>query len=159
MDQEKAVLEIGKLKARYFRYMDTKKWKELRSLFSDKCQFKGARRNFKGPDEFVEALSSWLEDGISAHHGFMPEYEFINERKIRAIWSMTDRVFFEEPKMSYFGIENAYGFFGAGHYEDEYIFDGKNWLISYWCLTRIFVQPILSKPNCAPIMLSSSIID
>ncbi len=149
MNRTDAISEIMRLKAQYFRYMDTKHWPALRALFTDDCVFEGTRKPFKNPDEFVAALSEWLKDGTSVHHGFMPEIDLLSDTEAVAIWAMTDRVFFETPRMTYFTIENAYGFFGSGHYHDKYVCRNGKWLISSWGLTRMFVQPLTEKIICA----------
>ena len=83
---------IQQLKARYFRYIDTKQWDLFRGLFTEDAAFyffddsdfhaestgspPQATREFSGGDKFVRRVSKILETAVTVHHGHMPEIEF-----------------------------------------------------------------------------------
>ena len=57
---------IKQLKARYFRYLDTKQWDLLRHQFTDDCGFDGTSRAYPGPDEFVAGTSERLQEALTS---------------------------------------------------------------------------------------------
>jgi hypothetical protein len=115
--------EIRNLKARYFRYLDTRRWQDLRGLLTD--DFTGDfgasdEEQFASPEAFIEGLQRNLKDATTVHHGHMPEIEVHNADQASAIWAMEDIVHTPE-----------YELHGYGHYVDEYRrVDGK------WCIDR-----------------------
>ena len=116
-----AIEEIRRLKARYFRCVDTRNWAEFAESTS------GAT----GRHEFLAAVAQHFASGISVHHGHEPEIEILEEDRATGIWPMFDLV--ESPADS--GYVNHTGW---GHYTEEYRRepDGK-WRISRSRLTRI----------------------
>jgi SnoaL-like domain len=150
---------IKELKARYFRYLDTKQWNRLRNLFADTATFEGTRR-YSGPDDFVHSLSKWIQSGSSVHQGHTPEIAFKGHDTARAIWPMFDKVEFP-VKMVDGPFAGGVGFVGYGYYEEEYIKrrgDGE-WLISKLRLCRIRIEPILQPTQTAPVLLATSHAD
>ena len=136
---------IQRLKARYFRYLDTKAWDQFRGLFTDDAAFyfsddsdfhagnsgtpKRATREFSGGDKFVQRVSRILQTAVTVHHGHMPEIEFIGPDRATGIWSMNDWVD---------DFENRYAMQGYGHYHEKYEKqDDGNWRISQLRLTRL----------------------
>lgn len=121
--------EIRNLKARYFRYLDTRRWQDLRGLLTD--DFTGDfgasdEEQFSSSEAFIEGLQSNLKDATTVHHGHMPEIELQNADQASAIWAMEDIVHTPE-----------YELHGYGHYVDEYRrVDGK-WRIDRSRLTRL----------------------
>lgn len=139
--------QIKQLKARYFRFLDTKQWHAYRALFTDDAECglgPGRAENAgpQGPDEFVESMRTSHDDdrAVSAHHGHMPEIEITGERTARGIWSMFDWV--DHPRTR--------AFQGFGHYYEEYEKgnDGR-WRFKVMRLTRLRVDqlPSTSEPS------------
>lgn len=120
---------IRNLKARYFRYLDTRRWQDLRELITD--DFIGDygtsdEEQFSSPEAFIEGLQRNLKDATTIHHGHMPEIAVQDVDKASAVWAMEDIV--QTPE---------YELHGYGHYTDEYRrVDGK-WRISLTRLTRL----------------------
>ena len=139
MSSEIAEVEaIKKLKARYFRLLDTKEWDVWADLFTDDATLRWA----DGPDDIargrsaiVEQVRRALADAVTVHHGHMPEIELIDHKNATGIWSMSDYV--ETPSRA---------FRGYGHYEERYEkgTDG-NWRIKALRLTRLRVDRIASQ--------------
>jgi ketosteroid isomerase-like protein len=131
-----AVEEIKKLKARYFRLMDTKQWDAWADLFTDDLDawFEDTGRSVHGRDEFVAGVSGLLADALTVHHGHMPEIEVTGPDSARGTWSMFDYVQLRNPKRP---VE----FKGYGHYHEEYRkgSDGR-WRISSLRLHRLRVD-------------------
>lgn len=127
-----AIEEIRQLKARYFRFVDTKKWDEFASLFTDdlKIDFEESTSKPLTKDQFVASAERHFTGAMSVHHGHVPEIEIIDAEHARGIWPMFDLV--ETPPESSYDSHT-----GWGHYTEEYRkVDGK-WLISRTRLSRL----------------------
>ena len=134
-----AVEAIKQLKARYFLFMDTKRWDEWRDLFTDDVRVEGGPPH-EGRDAFVDFVRTGLQDVQSAHQGHMPIIEVISETSARGIWAMSDDLLFpaghpwagKEPRRC-----------GYGHYDEEYRREGGRWRISRMRLTyaRLWTVP------------------
>jgi len=107
--------EIKKLKARYFRGLDTKNWDLYRRVSTD---------DMVGTGDVVEGLDAFMEyaSGLtmtSVHHGHMPEIELTSPTTATGIWSMEDHVRWTD------GYESH----GYGHYFETYEKVGNSWRI------------------------------
>ena len=104
---------IKRLKARYFRTMDTKDWDAMRCVFTDDVVIDTTRFGgvvIRGGDEFVAFVRTALEDVVMVHHGHMPEIELTSPTMATGIWSMEEVV--QWP--------NGRELRGYGHYHDSY---------------------------------------
>jgi hypothetical protein len=142
-----AVEEIRKLKATYFRCMDTKAWEELAGVFTENAVFdaRGALEMPKPEEAYanepvvrgraaiVEYISSGLAPLVSVHHGHMPEIEIISSSQAKGIWPMTDILV--PPEGGPFKV-----FRGYGHYRETYVNSGGNWQIATLKLRRLYVE-------------------
>ena len=128
-----AIEEIRRLKARYFRCVDTRNWAEFADLFTLDCEFEFAESTSgaTGRHEFLAAVAKHFASGISVLLGQEPEISILDEQRATGIWPMFDLV--ESPADS--GYVNHTGW---GHYTEEYRRepDGK-WRISRSRLSRI----------------------
>ena len=141
--------EIQRLKARYFRLMDTRQWDEWRDLFTDDLKFfiqnskvpdtTETTPTFDGADALVGYLRKAHPDKITVHQGHMPEIEFIDENTATGIWALFDWV--DDP-----GRNGAWK--GYGHYHERYVRcpDGK-WRISTVHLTRLRSNSVAPLPS------------
>jgi hypothetical protein len=128
---------IQQLKARYFRYLDTKAWNLWRPLFTDDLDVYfddsvlpiSTTPVQSGGDKFVAFVSRMLNTAVTVHHGHMPEIEFTSENEAIGVWAMYDWVD---------NAEKGYAFQGSGHYHEQYrrAPDGR-WQISVMRLTRL----------------------
>jgi hypothetical protein len=135
---------IKQLKARYFRFYDTKQWERWRSLFTDDCRFDGTSRVYTSPDEFVAGTRERLGDAMTIHQGHMPEIAITGADSARGIWAMFDLVEFNDVVDHGHGVSR--GFTGFGHYEEEYHRENGVWKISFLRLTRLYVKLIDTPP-------------
>jgi hypothetical protein len=134
---------IKQLKARYFRYLDTKQWEKWRGLFTDDCAL--PEMPYESIDDLVATISAQRQDATTVHQGHTPEIVLLAADRARGIWAMSDYVEFPEPARE--GRAGGYrGFVGAGHYEEEYRKDGGTWRISSMRLTRLRVAAIVDDP-------------
>jgi hypothetical protein len=142
-----AIEEIRKLKAAYFRCMDTKAWDEFAGLFTADATFdvRGAlempksEREYdsepvvKGREAIVEYVRTGLTPLVSVHHGHMPEITISSPTRASAIWPMDDLLV--PPPGGPFRI-----FRGYGHYRETYAREGTTWRIATLQLRRLYVE-------------------
>jgi hypothetical protein len=144
--------QIKQLKARYFRFLDTKQWDLYRSTFSDdarvwikdEAQTDSPTPTYSSIDEFVYTFMKATHDSVSAisvHQGHMPEIEILDEVRARAIWAMFDWV--DRKQLG--------AFQGFGHYYEEYEkgADGR-WRIQVLKLTRLRRDDVPTLAGDAP---------
>lgn len=147
IDQLIAVEEIKKLKARYFRCMDTKDWDGYAAVFAPDAMLdvtgeRGAVSDDEpaenwivhGNKEIAGFVKAQVGDVLTVHHGHMPEIEILSDRTAQGVWAMFDHV---DDMAKGFAIK------GAGHYHEQYARgdDGK-WRIHELRLTRIRVDAV-----------------
>jgi len=121
--------QIKQLKARYFRLLDTKDWDAFAELFTDDCHHVLPSAEPKPPqsnEEYLAGLRSALGDGMTVHHGHMPEIEITGPTTATGIWAMFDYV--ELPEFTLRGY---------GHYHEEYVKQRGGWKIQRIRLTRL----------------------
>ncbi|MDQ0029934.1 nuclear transport factor 2 family protein [Arthrobacter bambusae] len=144
--------DVRRLKARYFRYIDLKRWERLRSLFSRDARILGFSFSPADVDTFVDAVSAYMAGVVSIHQGFMPELEATSDNSIRGIWSMFDQLTWEPGSREHedFGLQGSWGFRGFGHYEEEYVRAGQGWRISHLRLSRLRMEPLAGPEHHLP---------
>jgi hypothetical protein len=148
-----AVEEIKRLRARYFRFVDTKDWDGLRGLFAPDARIDlsyaqtptdhllrpvaidGAPQPINpqavfGVDEFVATAKSSLGEAVSVHHGHMPEIEVTGEDSATGVWAMEDMIRWPETYV----VRRLHGF---GHYRETYVRLAQGWRIQTMQLTRL----------------------
>jgi SnoaL-like domain len=130
------VENIKQLKARYFRFIDTKQWEALRDVFTDDLEFyfESSTPTITSADAFVAFISERLATAVSVHHGHMPEISIADDSNATGVWAMYDWV--DDP-------DHGRAFQGYGHYRERYRrgSDGS-WRISELRLERIRVDPV-----------------
>jgi len=143
-----AIEDIRQLKARYFRFMDTKRWDDMREVFARDAHFEPGRFVIKGRDRIAEYMSESLHPLRTVHHGHMPEITVTSPTTAHGLWALWDYV--EWP-----GDGERRGLYGYGHYDEDYIVEDGAWRISRLLLTRLRVDllpgglPELSWPRQA----------
>ena len=88
-------LAITELKHRYFRYLDTQQWDELRACFTDDVEtaYEDGHYRFEGVDEAMRFLSESLsglraQGRIGLHLGHHPEIEISGDDTARGRWTL-----------------------------------------------------------------------
>lgn len=133
-----AVEEIKKLKARYFRFVDTKHWDDLKALFTPDARFDGESAGMGAiadRDAFLDGCKAGLTHCVSVHHGHCPEIELTSASTATGIWPMEDMLRWDENSGS--PVRTLHGF---GHYFEDYAKVGGDWKIASWKLTRLRVD-------------------
>jgi SnoaL-like domain len=124
------------LKARYFRFMDSKRWDEWGDLLTDGCQAMFNDHDWiAGRDRIVDYVRTGVGEGVTFHQGFMPEIELTGPTTAMGIWAMSDYV--EGAG------DRATGSRAYGHYEEVYEKGADDrWRIARLQLSRYRVDPI-----------------
>jgi hypothetical protein len=131
--------QIKQLKARYFRLLDTKQWEAWGDVFTVDGEIRFGEsetdRWIVGRDRIVRTLQRSIGDGITVHHGHMPEISITGPTTATGIWSMFDYV----DKSGEHPIQLR----GYGHYHEDYVKDDVGtWRIARLQLTRLREDPL-----------------
>jgi hypothetical protein len=148
IDHLLAVEAIKQLKARYFRFVDTKDWEGVARLFAADAQFmRSGAVNVLDPwsgtynpplpatpdvrtgrAEIVKMIRAAVEHVRTVHRGFMPEIEVVDEVRATGIWAMSDEIRDEDYRLV---------LRGCGHYHETYEKTGEGWFIKTARISRI----------------------
>jgi len=156
-----AIDEISRLKARYFRCVDTHDWEAFITLWahdavmdmSDEFREFAKRHRDALVDDVPDAGSQQLSDGVShgpaeitafvqgvagrmqsVHHGHTPEIELTSGTTATGVWPMEDRMWWS-------GADGRpHHLHGYGHYHETYVKEHGRWLIARTRLTRLRVD-------------------
>jgi hypothetical protein len=108
---------IKQLKARYFRFLDQKRWADFGGVFTDDAHVDvsgdAPHAVATGRGAIVDMVSRGVGGAVTVHHGHMPEIDITGPGKARGIWAMED--YLEFP-----GEPPAFVVHGRGHYHEEY---------------------------------------
>jgi SnoaL-like domain len=119
LDRLIAVEEIKKLKARYFRFIDTKDVQAFLDQFTEDVHWHLLDLDGSTAVEVHsrDEMRTWLgtmadahSAGMSVHLGCVPEIEVLDDRTATGIWKMVDHVL----------LPGLYDFTGYGYYYEEY---------------------------------------
>ncbi len=124
---------IKRLKAAYFRTIDTKDWDGLRALLAPDVTVDVSADGagvFEGADVFLDMLVPTLTDVVTVHHGHMPEIDVTSPTTATGIWAMEDVLRFP-PEV---GLGELHGW---GHYHETYEKVDGRWLFRTIRLSRL----------------------
>ena len=139
-----ALEEIKQLKARYFRFMDTKDWAGMRTVFTDDVvtDFRNSTEHYDerllmtGADIYLKSLSAVLTGVTTTHHGHTPEIELTSETTAAGIWAMEDMLWVDASQSALpFSFMHGYG-----HYHETYRRVGGRWQIASTRLSRLKIE-------------------
>jgi uncharacterized protein (TIGR02246 family) len=121
---------IKQLKARYFRFMDTKDWEAMRQVFTDDAVMDTTASGgdvMTGADQSMVFLREAIGDVITVHHGHTPEIELTSPTTATGVWAMEDMLRWP----------NGRELHGYGHYHETYEKVDGTWRIKTLTLTRL----------------------
>lgn len=124
--------EIKKLKARYFRALDTKDWDLYASVFAEDAVIDLRRAGgelHQGREAFM-AYARSLTIVQSVHQGHMPEIDLTGPDSATGVWSLEDYNYWED------GSQNH----GWGHYLETYEKRDGRWSIKTMALSYLRVE-------------------
>jgi hypothetical protein len=127
--------EIKQLKARYFRYLDQKRWDDWKELFTPDLYAQADGSTFTNRETFVGLVAQLLADVESAHQGHMPEIRIVDKDHAEGIWALDDVLRFPGDPIP--------GIHGKGRYHEKYVRTDEGWKIASTVLTRLYpVDPL-----------------
>lgn len=138
MDPLQQLIEIEairNLKARYFRFLDTKDWEGFKSVWEPEIEHEMVAEQQKihgSSEDFVNFVSAALEGVVTVHHGHSPEIEILSPTQAKAIWPFVDRL-----KPGPDAYEGAPEMIGYGHYHETYVKSEAGWRIKTQLITRL----------------------
>ena len=132
-----AIEQIKRLKASYFRCMDTKDWDGFQAVFAPDATMDTTQ---EAPDIDVvqgnENIRRFVEGAVgpvlTVHHGHMPEIEIVSDSQATGIWALFDLLRFKAGPITEIA---AYG-----HYYETYEKAEGEWRIKAIRLTRLRVD-------------------
>lgn len=134
---------IKQLKARYCRYIDTKDWEGLRSVFADDA-VSGPGIGVEGGEptvgaaKIVDRVERVLGSAQTVHRVFMPEIEIISAEEARAVWAFEDRLWGWVSSPATMGaLLNLQGF---GRYHETYVKQDGCWRIATTRIHRLRME-------------------
>lgn len=126
---------LKQLKYRYARYLDTKDWESLRTLFTDDavCDYSNGKYHHEGGD----AITAWIqrsmgaETFLSSHKMHHPEITVTGPGTATGIWALDDVV-----------VDTQWNIYvrGASFYRDEYVKVDGEWKIKYTSYRRVYEE-------------------
>ncbi|MBW8814314.1 MAG: nuclear transport factor 2 family protein [Caulobacterales bacterium] len=149
-----AIEEIKRLKARYFRCVDTKDWVGLATVFTPDAIFDLRAVNsvpnpltgaveppisqsdadvYRGRYAVLAMIHAAVETLVTVHHGHTPEIEITSETTAAGVWAMED-VIRNAPDAPPLSID------GYGHYHETYERLDGVWAIKTTRITRLYVR-------------------
>jgi hypothetical protein len=137
-----AIEDIRRLRAQYWRFVDTKQWAAFGRLFAPDAHFLDHATGFEcdGAAEIESKIEAVLQPAMSVHHGHHAEIDFDDESHARGIWAMYDYLRFPPGEVT---PQNPYAgasVHGYGHYVDQYVrLDGR-WLFQTVDLYRLQIE-------------------
>ncbi len=143
-----AIEDIRRVKANYFRGVDTEDGDLVRSILAEDCalDYRGCCTDPKSGTDLMPAMNvvlngreSWqpgafARAGItSIHQGHQAEIEITGETSAKATWAMTDRLYM--PPGAPYGVMR-----GFGYYHETYVHAGDGWKIATLRIERLRVE-------------------
>jgi hypothetical protein len=141
---------IKRLKYKYLRCLDQKRWDEMRECFTEDAvaAYSGGKYAYDGRDAILEFLRRAMgaETFLSSHRVHHPEIELRSPSEATGTWALEDVV-----------IEEKWGVTirGAAFYEDEYVKRDGRWLIRRTGYKRTY-EEIQSRKDVPGLRLTAS---
>jgi SnoaL-like domain len=129
---------IKRVKYRYFRYVDTKRWDDWGALLTEDAVLDhpaNRPRPIVGRDAIVAAIRDGLADVVTVHHGHSPEIDLIGADRAHGVWAMEDLWLAPAP-----GGNGQPMYHGFGHYLEEYVKRDGTWLIARIQISRLHLE-------------------
>lgn len=130
---------IRRLKARYFRALDSKDWAAYGGVFAEDCTVDLTRcggGTYHGRAEF-QAYGASLKIVQSVHQGHMPEIEITGPDTATGIWALEDYNIWEDGRQNH----------GWGHYLETYVKRDGRWYIKTMALSYLRIETNCPTPS------------
>ena len=143
MDDLREIEAIKRLKYRYMRCLDLKRWDEMRGCFVEDAtsSYSGGKYAFEGREKILEFFrGSMGPEMITSHHVHHPEIELTSATTARGTWALEDTVIH---------TQHDFTLRGAAFYHDEYVKVDGEWRIRSTGYERVYeeIQPRKDVPG------------
>jgi len=125
---------IKRLKYKYLRCVDLKRWDELKECFAEdaRSSFSGGAHSYDGREAIINFLKEGLpETRLSMHHGHQPEIDITSDATATGTWALEDYLI---------DTEGNWSMRGAAFYHDEYEKIAGEWKIRSTGYNRVFEE-------------------
>lgn len=125
---------IKRLKYRYIRTLDQKRWDELAECLTPDATaaYGGGAYSFDSREEILQFLRDSLGPTmITMHQVHQPELELTSATTANGTWALEDRVIMVEHKLT---------LRGAAYYTDRYVKVDGDWKIAHTGYERLFEE-------------------
>jgi hypothetical protein len=141
IEQMPEIEELKILKARYFRYVDTKQWDAWGELFVEDCTFVDLAGDFRcsGRAKLVAQVAQALDGVVSIHHGHTPEIELVDAEHATGIWTMSDYLIYP-PEKNFQSMDSSTKVHGYGHYVESYVKEHGVWRFAEVTVSRLHLE-------------------
>ncbi|MBI3784397.1 MAG: nuclear transport factor 2 family protein [Deltaproteobacteria bacterium] len=141
---------IKRLKYRYLRCLDQKRWDELADCFTvdARVSYGDGQYSFAGRERIMEFLRDALSatTKLTSHRCHQPEIDVIGPTAATATWALDDVVIDTEAQIT---------LRGAAFYEDQYVKEGGQWKISFTGYKRLY-EEVESRQDTASLKLTAA---
>jgi bile-acid 7alpha-dehydratase len=141
---------IKRLKYKYVRCLDQKRWAELAECFVEEATsaYGDGKFSYAGRDNIMEFLRSALgpDSMLTSHRVHQPEIDLTSPTTATGIWALEDTVIETSANIT---------IRGSGFYEDEYVKMAGQWKITSTGYKRIF-EEIVSRSDTPSLQLTAN---
>ncbi|MFQ5416904.1 MAG: nuclear transport factor 2 family protein [Myxococcota bacterium] len=141
---------IKRLKYKYLRCLDQKRWAELAECFSEDATsaYSGGKFSFEGRDAIMGFLEKAMgaDSFLSSHTVHHPEIEFTSPTTATGTWALTDVVIETKANIT---------IRGSAFYRDEYVKLDGAWKIRSTGYERIY-EETLSRADLPSLKLTAN---
>ena len=140
---------IKRLKYKYLRCLDQKRWDELATCFTAdaRCSYGDGKYAFDGREAIMQFLESSMPDTmLTSHRVHHPEIDLTGEGIATGVWALDDVVIETQQE---FTIR------GAAFYRDEYVKVDGAWKIRSTGYRRVY-EEVQSRKESASLKLTAN---
>jgi len=133
---------IKRLKYKYMRCLDQKRWEEMAECFTEDATaaYSGGKYSFQGKKAILDffAQSMGRPGVLSSHRVHHPEIDFTSPTTATGTWALEDTFIDEDA-----GVTIR----GAAFYVDEYVKQDARWRIRHTGYRRTYEEMEMRKDN------------
>jgi SnoaL-like protein len=141
---------IKRLKYKYMRCLDQKRWDEMADCFTDDAvaEYSGGKYTYEGRDAILAFFRAAMGSTsfLSSHRVHHPEIDVTSATTATGTWALEDVVV---------DARRDFSLRGAAFYTDEYVKDGGAWRIRRTSYLRTY-EEIQMRSQAAPPQLTAS---
>jgi hypothetical protein len=143
VEQLLAIKAIEGTKARYCRFLDTKRWDDFGMLFTDNAWLDVSEDVtpdmgnpiVHGREAIVAQVRGAVDTARTTHQVHSPEINLTSATTATGIWAMQDVVIWPEGVAS--PVPGLHSLTAFGHYHESYSLEAGQWRIASLKLTRL----------------------